>query len=63
MAYQVCLETARLWLRTLDESFAPQVLEFFRRNREHLEPWEPPRPNSFYEQLEHHRRQLAFDLV
>ena len=39
------------------------MLEFFRRNREHLEPWEPPRPNSFYEQLEHHRRQLAFDLV
>lgn len=43
-----------------DERYAQKVLDFFLRNREHLRPWEPARPRSFY-QLEHHRRQLAFD--
>ncbi|NLM38699.1 MAG: GNAT family N-acetyltransferase [Firmicutes bacterium] len=57
---QIRLETPRLVLITLDESFAPQVLDFFVRNREHLHPWEPARPPGFY-QLEFQRRQLAFD--
>ncbi len=27
---------------------APRVLAFFQRNREHLAPWSPPRPESFF---------------
>ena len=27
---------------------AAQVLAFFERNREHLAPWSPPRPSSFF---------------
>ena len=49
MAIQIRLETPRLVLITLDESVAPQVLDFFVRNREHLEPWEPARPPGFYQ--------------
>lgn len=60
MAEQIRLETERLVLSTLGESYAPQVLDFFVRNREHLQPWEPARSKAFY-QLEQQRRQLAFD--
>lgn len=60
MAIQIRLETPRLVLTTLDDTFAQQVLDFFVRNREHLEPWEPARLPGFY-QLEFQRRQLAFD--
>jgi ribosomal-protein-alanine N-acetyltransferase len=62
MVQCVCLETERLWLRQLDESFARRVLEYFTRNRDFLSPWEPARPRSFF-QLEYHHRQLAFDQV
>lgn len=62
MLHRVTLETERLVLMTLDESFAERVLDFFVRNREHLQPWEPARPRSFYH-LDYQRKQLAFDQV
>ncbi len=42
------IETHRLVLMVLDESYAPQVLEFYNRNQAFLEPWEPERNAFFY---------------
>lgn len=55
------LQTDRLLLRVLDDSWAKTVLEYFERNRDFLERWEPTRPYGFYTrrgQAEH----LAADL-
>jgi len=38
------IETARLWMSVPPVSHAAQVLDFDLRNREHLGPWNPPRP-------------------
>ena len=42
------LVTDRLRLTLLDESTAAAVLDYFERNRAHLEPWAPPAPPDFY---------------
>jgi ribosomal-protein-alanine N-acetyltransferase len=44
----VVIETERLvlYLPPLEE--APLALDFMERNREHLEPWSPRRPQAFY---------------
>lgn len=42
------LETERLVLWMPSPLEAARVLDYFRRNREHLEPWEPLRPERFY---------------
>ena len=42
------LETKRLHLRILDETYARQVLTFYQNNRLFLEPWEPSRNDAFY---------------
>ena len=42
------LDTERLLLRVLDEGWAREVLAYFERNRDFLEPWEPTRPEGFY---------------
>lgn len=42
------LATERLLLRVLDDSWAKELLRYFERNREFLEPWEPTRPEGFY---------------
>lgn len=41
-------ETCRLVLKTLDTTHAPQVLEFYLRNSEFLQEWEPVREEGFY---------------
>ena len=41
---QMCYETERLQLRLLQDNAAPQVLDFYSRNREAFEKWEPDRP-------------------
>jgi ribosomal-protein-alanine N-acetyltransferase len=38
------IETARLWLSVPPATHAARVLLFDQRNREHLAPWAPPRP-------------------
>lgn len=45
---QMCYETERLQLRLLQDNAAPQVLDFYSRNREAFEKWEPDRPGNFY---------------
>jgi ribosomal-protein-alanine N-acetyltransferase len=42
------VETKRLILKTLDGQDAPLVFDYFLRNREFLEAWEPKRSEGFY---------------
>lgn len=42
------LESERMWFQIPDISLAGEVLDFYERNREHLEPWEPTREPKFY---------------
>jgi ribosomal-protein-alanine N-acetyltransferase len=44
------LVTARLVLELPEPEEAPRVAAYFRRNKEHLAPWEPPRPAGFTEE-------------
>jgi ribosomal-protein-alanine N-acetyltransferase len=61
----VRIETRRLVLLMPPPSEATRVVDYFERNRAHLEPWDPPRPAAFYtrqfweEQLEKNRREFA----
>lgn len=41
-------ETDRLILKVLDETYSAQVLDYYMRNRDFLEEWEPKQPNDFY---------------
>lgn len=41
-------ETKRLVLQVLPSYYNRQVLEFYQRNKEHLEPWEAEREKNFY---------------
>lgn len=49
--------TERLRLKTLDPSFAPQVLEYFSGNAEFRRPWSPVPPADFLT-LGHQRTRL-----
>jgi ribosomal-protein-alanine N-acetyltransferase len=51
------IETERLILKTLGEQEAPLVLDYYNRNREFLEEWEPVRAGDFYTE-EFHRKEL-----
>ncbi len=42
------LITDRLRLTVPDPASAAAVLDYFERNRSHLEPWAPPAPDDFY---------------
>lgn len=41
-------QTEHLEARLIDESFAPQLVDFFKNNRAFLQPFEPIRPDDFY---------------
>ncbi len=41
------LQTRRLTLRLYEEDESASVLDYYRRNKEHLTPWEPLRPADF----------------
>ncbi|GKX30167.1 alanine acetyltransferase [Vallitalea longa] len=43
--------TDRLVLRTIDTSFTKKVLDYYIRNKEFLEPWEPRREPVFYKPI------------
>lgn len=45
---QKIYETERLILRALDKSNAALVLDYFLRNQDFLEEWEPIKPDEFY---------------
>lgn len=55
------LETERLVLKVLDESYAAPILDYYLRNRGFLERWEPARPEGFYT-LAYHREVLRVEL-
>ncbi len=42
------LETARLVVRIVRPSDAVALADYVVRNREHLSPWEPTRPDAYY---------------
>lgn len=44
----VHLESDRLLLRMGTPAAAPEILRFYRDNREHLAPYDPARPSDFY---------------
>lgn len=43
--------TDRLILRTIDASFTKRVLDYYTRNKDFLEPWEPKRDLVFYKPI------------
>jgi ribosomal-protein-alanine N-acetyltransferase len=52
------IDTPRLSLRMLVPDDAPRVLDYFRRNQDHLHRWEPPRPPNFHT-IDYWAEQLA----
>lgn len=54
-------ETDRLILKVLDKTYAGQVLDYYKRNKEFLEEWEPVRSSEFYT-LEAQAAQLGNEL-
>lgn len=42
------LTTQRFRLESLKHAHAEALLVYYKRNREHLKPWEPARPDDFY---------------
>lgn len=57
---QRIIKTDRLILKTLDESAAEDVSEYYQRNRDFLEEWEPKRESVFYTKA-HQKKELAFE--
>lgn len=41
-------KTDRLFLTTLSQNYSDKVLDFYIRNKDHFEPWEPDRNTNFY---------------
>ncbi len=41
------LDTPRLLLRLAGQEHADRLIDYYRRNASHLEPWEPRRPEDF----------------
>ena len=54
-------ETPRLLLKTLEPSHAEAVLDYYLRNKEFLEEWEPVRDAHFYT-IETQKKQLEEDI-
>jgi [ribosomal protein S5]-alanine N-acetyltransferase len=42
------IETERYVLQLITPEYASALLEYYLRNRKHLEPWEPERSESYY---------------
>jgi [ribosomal protein S5]-alanine N-acetyltransferase len=42
------IRTERLVARCASETDVPALIRFFDENREHMAPWEPPRPPDFH---------------
>lgn len=55
------INTERLLLKVIDESYARTVLEYHIRNREFLKKWEPVRGDDF-ETMEYHKNMLRNDM-
>jgi [ribosomal protein S5]-alanine N-acetyltransferase len=55
-------DTERLILKVLDKTYADQVLEYYIRNSDFLEPWEIVRDEDFYTK-KNHEKQLTSELI
>lgn len=55
-------ETQRLVLKVLDKTYAELVLNYYSRNKEFLEEWEPYKSEEFYTK-EYHEKQLTNELL
>ena len=44
------IRTERMVLRCAGEVDVPALVRFFDENKEHMGPWEPPRPPDFHTQ-------------
>nr|WP_300004728.1 GNAT family N-acetyltransferase [Tissierella sp.] len=55
-------ETERLLLKVLDKTYAELVLEYYLRNRDFLNEWEPSRDEEFYTNT-YHEQQLQEQLI
>lgn len=56
------IQTDRLTLKSIDEAYAPQVLDFVSRNKSFLEEWEPKREQEYFT-LETHKNILHDEFV
>lgn len=52
------MQTERLTLEPLSGRHAAELLAYYERNQEHLQPWEPERSESFYT-LDYHRAVIS----
>lgn len=59
---QKIYETNRLMLKTLDRSYADLVLDYYLRNKQFLDEWEPKKGEKFYTK-EYQEEQLDNDLT
>ncbi len=55
------LETERLLLKVIDETYAKRVLDYVTRNKEFMKEWEPIGNDDFYT-LDYHDQQLKKEL-
>lgn len=60
MFRQTVYETDRLWLKILKPNYCRQVLDYYKRNHNFLQEWEPQRPKDFYT-LSYQKRQLSYE--
>mgnify|MGYP001248369388 FL=1 len=60
MFRQTVYETDRLWLKILKPNYCRQVLDYYKRNHDFLQEWEPQRPKDFYT-LAYQKRQLGYE--
>lgn len=60
MFRQTVYETDRLWLKILKPNYCRQVLDYYKRNHNFLQEWEPQRPKDFYT-LAYQKRQLGYE--
>lgn len=60
MFRQTVYETDRLWLKILKPNYCRQVLDYYKRNHDFLQEWEPQRPKDFYT-LSYQKRQLGYE--
>lgn len=59
---QTLYETERLSLKVLDRTYANLVLDYYTRNKDFLEEWDPLKVEEFYT-AEYHEKQLEAELV
>ena len=58
------IETDRLILKVIDAGYAEKVLDYYIRNKDFLEPWEPLRTDLFYSMFYHLKNlQRDYELI